>query len=111
MRYFTVKYSKKPNGQTDESIGLTQNLRSRDLQEFAVIVDFRARKVVKASLDGKTIPKDFDRIVSFYHKHYQHVIDRLLKENGLVRREENADEKSTDNNTAADQQPSTSMAG
>lgn len=109
MRYFTVSYQRKSNGQMDESIGLSRSLRNRDLQECAVIVDFRTRKVVKASLDGNTIPKNFDRIVEFYHKHYQHVIDRLLKENGLERREPNANTANT--NTAADQQPSTSVAG
>lgn len=83
MRYFTVSYHRKANGQMDESIGLSRSLKTRDIQECAVIVDFRDKKVVKASLEGTSVPKDFDRIVSFYHQHYQHVIDRLLRENGL----------------------------
>jgi hypothetical protein len=78
-----LTYYKKPNGQMDEVLTLEKRLKTRDLQTGSVVLDFRDRKVVKASMNGTSVPKDFDRIVSFYHQHYANVIDRLFKENGF----------------------------
>ena len=83
MRYFIVQYVRRPNGQMDESITVSNRLTNRDLQTSAVIADFRDQKIIKASLQGNTVPKNFDRIVGFYHGHYKATIDRLLKENNL----------------------------
>ena len=33
-------------------------------------------------MGGVVVPKDFQRIASFYHQHYPNVIERLFKENG-----------------------------
>lgn len=82
MRYLILTYMKKPNGQMDEMLSLSRQLRNRDLQSGSVILDFRDRRVVKASMDGVTVPKDWDRIVGFYNQHYSHVIERLFRENG-----------------------------
>lgn len=82
MRYLILTYMKKPNGQMDEMLSLSRQLRNRDLQSGSVILDFRDRCVVKASMDGVTVPKDWDRIVGFYNQHYSHVIERLFRENG-----------------------------
>jgi hypothetical protein len=38
--------------------------------------------VVKCSMDGVTVPRDWDRIVSYYYKHYSATIERLFTENG-----------------------------
>jgi len=38
--------------------------------------------VVKASLRDTVVPRDFQRIAKFYHKHYPHIIESLFKENG-----------------------------
>ena len=112
MRYLTIRYARKPNGQTDESIAVCNRLRDHDIQTSAVIVDFRDRKVIKASLQGTTIPKDFDRVVGFYHQHYKATIDRLLIENGLEKVE--LEPKNATDTTApavSDQQPvSSSLA-
>nr|NDG05732.1 hypothetical protein [Oxalobacteraceae bacterium] len=101
MRYLCIQYVKKPSGQMDESISLTNRIKTRDIQMNAVIIDFADRKILKASLGGVSIPKEFDRIVAFYHQHYQHVIDRLLKENGLTKVENNPVTPSADTATAA----------
>lgn len=82
MRYLILTYMRKANGQTDEVMSLTTSLRTRDIQQSAVILDFRDLKVVKASMNGTTVPKNFDRIVGYYHQHYANVIDRLFRENG-----------------------------
>jgi hypothetical protein len=80
----------------DEVLTLGNRLKTRDLQNGSVILDFRDLQVVKASLDGNTVPKDFERVVAFYRQHYAHVIDRLFRENGY---EVSAQEPSTEPST------------
>jgi hypothetical protein len=45
-------------------------------------LDFKKLEVVKASMSGTVVPRDWDRILSYYHQHYASTIERLLKENG-----------------------------
>ena len=94
MRYLLLTYYKKPNGQIDESMSLSKNLKARDLQMASVILDFKKLEVVKATLNGVTVPKDFDRIVQYYYQHYENVIQRLFHENGY----EVSTEKPTETN-------------
>jgi hypothetical protein len=39
---------------------------------------------------GTVVPRDWDRIVSYYNQYYENIIERLLKENGyeIVKSEE-----------------------
>ena len=82
MRYLLLTYYKKPNGQIDETTAVSRNLKKRDIQTCSVILDFKTLSVVKCSLDGTVVPRDWDRIVSYYHQHYASIIERLLQENG-----------------------------
>lgn len=82
MRYLILTYVTRANGKIDEQMQVARNLKSRDLQTANVILDFRELKVVKASMAGQQVPRDFDRILAYYHQHYASTIDRLLKENG-----------------------------
>jgi hypothetical protein len=82
MRYLLLTYFKKPNGQIDESLSLAKNLKPRDWQTANVILDFKLQRVEKCSMDGKQVPKDWDRIVSYYYQHYATTIERLFTENG-----------------------------
>lgn len=72
-----VKYLKKPNGQMDEVVSVSKNIKLKDSQSSAVILDFKTKQVVQASMDGVSIPKDWNRIRDFYHQHYARVIDDL----------------------------------
>jgi len=82
VRYLIITYYKKANGQIDETTAVAKNLRMRDHQTASVILDFKKLVVVKAQLDGATVPKDFNRIVEYYMQHYQNIIRRLFEENG-----------------------------
>lgn len=82
MRYLVITYYKKANGQTDEATAVARNLKARDLQTASVILDFKKLVVVKASMGGVNVPRDFDRIVQYYMQHYENIITRLFKENG-----------------------------
>jgi hypothetical protein len=83
MRYFLVSYLKQANGQMDEVVSVSSNLKLKDRQTAAVILDFRTQTVLQCSMNGTTVPKDWDRIVSFYYQHYAATLDRLAKQNGI----------------------------
>lgn len=82
MRYLVITYYKKANGQTDEVMAVTKNLKARDIQTATVILDFKKLEVTKASMGGLNVPKNFDNIVSYYMQHYENIITRLFNENG-----------------------------
>ena len=82
MRYLLLTYYTKPNGQIDEVMAVAKNLKKRDHQTCSVILDFRTLSVLKCSMGGAPVPKDFDRIAGYYHQHYAATIERLFKENG-----------------------------
>jgi len=90
MRYLILTYYKKPDGRIDESMAVSRNLKNRDLQCANVILDFKQLAVVKASMGGVQVPKDFNRIVEYYMQHYENIIKRLFAENGyeIVKNEE-----------------------
>ncbi len=82
MRYLIIKYMKKANGQMDEVVSISKNTRMKDIQTASVILDFATQTVVKCSLDGTVVPKDWTRIRDFYYQHYKITIDDLEKFNG-----------------------------
>ena len=82
MRYLLLTYYRKSTGQIDEAMTLSRSLKQRDLQTANVILDFRDQTVLKCSMDGVVVPKDWDRIVSYYYTHYSATIERLFTENG-----------------------------
>lgn len=84
MRYLIITYYKKATGQMDEVVGVSRNLKDRDLQTASVILDFRQSQVLKCSLDGTIVPKDWNRIRDFYNQHYSKIIEQLEKDNGKV---------------------------
>lgn len=84
MRYLTLTYLRKPNGQIDEQMAVANRVKLNDWQTCSVILDFRDQKVLKASVDGTTLPKDWDHIVGYYYQHYSSTIERLFIENGHV---------------------------
>ena len=90
MRYLILTYYQKPNGQIDESMAVSKNLKTRDHQTANVILDFQTLSVLKCSMGGVQVPRDFDRIVEYYMKHYESTITRLFRENGyeIVKPEE-----------------------
>ena len=82
MRYLLVTYYLKPDGKIDESTAVARNLKMRDHQTASVILDFKKLAVIKAQLNGTSVPKDFNKIVEYYIQHYENVINRLFAENG-----------------------------
>jgi len=96
MRYLVITYYKKANGQIDEAMAVSKNLKARDIQTANVILDFKKLEVTKASMSGLDVVKNFDTIVAYYMQHYENIITRLFNENGyqvqLEKSEEAKDE-------------------
>ena len=92
MRYMIINYLRKATGQMDEIVSVSRNIRMRDIQTAAVILDFRDQRVVKCSMDGKVVFKDWDRILGYYYQYYKNVIDQLARENNLEIREQGSDD-------------------
>jgi len=82
MRYMLLSYYQKASGQIDEVVAVTKNLKHRDYQTCAVILDFKKLQVVQASLNGQTVPRDFNKIVEYYYQYHKNTINRLFAENG-----------------------------
>jgi len=83
MRYFIVRYIRKPNGKLDEVVSASKKLKTKDIQFAAVILDFQTQRVLQSTMDGVTVPKDWWKIRDFYHQHYQKMIEDLEAFHGL----------------------------
>ena len=82
MRYLILTYFRKADGRIDEVMAVAKNLKMRDHQTANVILDFKKLDVVKCSMGGVNVPRDFNRIVEYYMQHYENIITRLFAENG-----------------------------
>ena len=80
MRYLIIQYTRTPSGEFKEQATVVENLKSRDLQMAAVILDYRTRTVVKAVIDGKTLPRSFERFHTYYQEFFPSIIERLARE-------------------------------
>jgi len=83
MRYLLVTYVKKANGQIDEQVGASRNLKERDIRTCNVILDFKEQKVERAYINGKQIDTDWDRMQQYYNQIYPALIGDLRRDNGL----------------------------
>jgi hypothetical protein len=81
MRYMLFTYIKKPDGKIDEQVQMSTKLKERDISTCNVILDFKEKIVEKASIDGTTIPRDWNTIVEYYREHYSDLIENLEKHN------------------------------
>lgn len=101
MRYFILTYYRKADGRLDESMEVSRRLRTRDVTQANIILDFKTLKVEKAVLDGTVLPPNFNRIVEYYYEHYKNIMDRLFRENGWEV-EKNENKASVDQSTEHD---------
>ena len=79
----------------DESMAVVKRLKNNDWSMANVILDFKELTVLKCSINGIVVPKDWDRIVSYYYQHYSATIERLFQDNGhkLAKPDQNTPEK------------------
>jgi hypothetical protein len=82
MRYLLLTYYTQANGKIDEAMTVANKIRRKDWQTANVILDFKEQKVLAARMHDTSIPKDWDRIVSYYYQFYTTIMERLFEENG-----------------------------
>jgi hypothetical protein len=82
MRYLLITYLRKANGQIDEQVEMTRNLKVKDQQVCNAILDFKEKKVVKCVIDGNSLPTDWIKMRGYYNQVYPEVIEQLEKING-----------------------------
>ena len=96
MRYLMLTYFYQANGKIDEGMVVANRVRTKDWQTASVILDFKELKVVKATMGGLNVPKNFDNLVQYYIQHYEAIITRLFNENGYQVDLEKPNEESTE---------------
>lgn len=77
MRYFLLTYVRRPDGRIDEQAQVARRLRPRDWQNCSVIMDFKNQQILAASVDGKTIPHDWQRVYDYYVLYYREIFEDL----------------------------------
>lgn len=77
MRYLLITYLRKPNGQIDEQVGVSRNIKTNDIQTCSVILDFKEQKVEKCVIEGQVINKPFSDLKEYYETVYPDVISRI----------------------------------
>ena len=82
MRYMLITYFKKADGKIDEVMTVSKNVKTKDIQTCNVILDFKKLEVLKCTMEGQNLPKDWDKIITYFYQYYESTITRLLKENG-----------------------------
>ena len=84
MRYFCITFVKRPSGQIDEQTQTLAKLRTRDLQESNVILDFFKEELVKCRMTEGNIPVDWNTVVGYYSKHYGDTFAQLVRANAQL---------------------------
>jgi hypothetical protein len=80
MRYLLITFVRKDGGQIDELVTIGKRVRTSDMNQSNVIMDFAERKVVKCIIEGKEHDTTFDIMREYYRKVYPNLIDQLEKE-------------------------------
>ena len=84
MRYMMLTYIRKPDGKIDEQVQVSTKIKERDITTCNVILDFKEKIVEKASIDGTSIPRNWETIVEYYREHYADLIEDLEKSNKSI---------------------------
>ena len=81
MRYFCITFVKRPNGQIDESTQTLNKLRTRDLQEANVMLEFKEEKILLWRMTEGNIAVEWNTVVGYYSKHYGDTFAQLVRAN------------------------------
>jgi hypothetical protein len=80
MRYLLISYLRKMNGQIDEMVNVSKRVRTSDLNNSNVILDFAEKKIVKCVIEGNNHDTTFDQMRNYYGKVYPQLVEQLDKE-------------------------------
>lgn len=97
MRYLLVNFLRKRAGQIDEMVSVSKRVRTSDMNDANIILDFADKKVVKCIIEGRNHDTTFDKMRDYYDKIYPNLIQQLEREapidKGLAKLEAKRDPK------------------
>jgi predicted transcriptional regulator len=80
MRYLLISFLRKPGGQIDEQARFVKRVRTSDLTQSNIILDYGLRKIEKCVVEGNKLDRSFDQLHEYYKKVYPQIIAQLEKE-------------------------------
>jgi hypothetical protein len=88
MRYLIISFLRRRGGQIDEMVSTAKRVRTSDIENANVILDFADNKVVKCLIEGKPHPTDFDKMRDYYNRVYPNLIEQLEREASITKARE-----------------------
>jgi hypothetical protein len=88
MRYLIISFLRRRGGQIDEMVSTAKRVRTSDMDNANVILDFADNKVVKCLIEGKPHPTDFDKMRDYYNRVYPNLIEQLEREASITKARE-----------------------
>lgn len=88
MRYLLISYLRKMNGQIDEMVNVSKRIRTSDLNNANVILDFAERKIDKCVIEGKNHDTTFEQMRDYYFKVYPQLVEQLEREAHITKDQE-----------------------
>lgn len=80
MRYLMISFLRKIGGQIDEAVSTTKRVRTSDMNNANIIMDFADKKVIKCVIEGKNHDTTFEKMRDYYAKVYPQLIEQLERE-------------------------------
>ena len=93
MRYLLISFLRKRAGQIDEMVSVTKRVRTSDMENTNVILDFAEKKVVKCLIEGKDHDTTFDKMRDYYNRVYPKLVEQLEREASITKDREKLDAK------------------
>lgn len=93
MRYLIITFLRRRGGQIDEMVATSKRVRTSDMENANVILDFADKKVVKCLIEGKIHPTEFDKMKDYYDRVYPNLIQQLEREASITKDREKLEAK------------------
>lgn len=93
MRYLLISFLRKRAGQIDEMVSVSKRVRTSDMTNANVILDFADKKVLKCVIEGQNHDTTFEKMREYYVRVYPNLIEQLEKEAGITKDREKLESK------------------
>lgn len=88
MRYLMISFLRRRGGQIDEMVSTSKRIRTSDMENSNVILDFADNKVVKCVIEDKEHPTTFENMRDYYNRVYPGLIEQLEREAKITKDQE-----------------------
>lgn len=95
MRYLLLSFLRKRAGQIDEMVSVAKRVRTSDMNNANVILDFADKKVLKCVIEGKNHDTTFEKMRDYYARIYPNLVEQLEREATITKDREKLDAKLT----------------